>query len=98
MGLDTVQPQTSSVESTDSLEKELENAAAAVKEGKSWSIADLLGSESVVAPAPTTSSPSDLSKHVDAHPPQDGRAHVRGDGGRAAEEGAEGEATDSISD
>ena len=72
VGLDTVQPQTSSVESTDSLEKELENAAAAVKEGKSWSIADLLGSESVVAPAPTTSSPSDVSKHVDAHPPQDG--------------------------
>ena len=64
VGLDTVQPQTSSVESTDSLEKELENAAAAVKEGKSWSIADLLGSESVVAPAPTTSSPSDVSKHV----------------------------------
>ena len=58
VGVDTVQPQTSSVESTDSLEKELENAAAAVKEGKSWSIADLLGSESVVAPAPTTSSPS----------------------------------------
>ena len=70
-GVDTVQPQTSSVESTDSLEKELENAAAAVKEGKSWSIADLLGSKPVVAPATTKSSPSDLSKHVDAHQPTD---------------------------